>query len=95
MFTFLALGALTAAAVIILAHKLGIRKIAGHDKSADVLLSAGLMFVFAGTITGLITAAIAGIIVSLYLIAVKRNIQVEHLVFNGLRLPTWQPLQLT
>lgn len=93
MFTALIMGGLVAAGVIIVAHKLGIRKVAGNDVVADVAISAGLMFLFAGTISGLMTGAIAGIIVSLYLMAIKNNIQVEKLTLGQYFLPKWQPVR--
>lgn len=91
MITALLMGGLVAVGTILLAHKLGIRKIAGHDAAADIALSVGLAILFAGTISGLMTAAIAGILVSLYLMAVKRISTVERLTFNGLT-PQWVPV---
>lgn len=95
MFTALIMGGLVAAGVIILAHKLGIRKIAGHDVAADVAISAGLMILFAGTISGLMTGAIAGIIVSLYLMAIHKYASVEKLTITKDNwLPHWEPVPL-
>lgn len=88
MITLILMGGLVALATIILAHKLGIRKIAGNDIAADIMLSVGLAVLFAGTMSGLMIAAIAGILVSLYLIAVKKTVQVQKLVFRNWK-PQW------
>lgn len=91
MISLILMGGLVAIGTIILSHKLGIRKVAGNDIAADIVLSVGLAVLFAGTMSGLMIAAIAGIIVSLYLIAVKKTVQVERLSFHGLK-PQWVPV---
>ena len=89
--TTLILGALTAVGVIITIHKLGSKKVAGNDIIADITITAGLAWLFAGTITGLMTAATAGILVSLYIIYLKRTGKVEKLTWYKGRL-AWRPV---
>jgi hypothetical protein len=84
MLTTILLGAVVAVGTIIIAHKTGIRKVAGHETTSDVVLTVGLGVLFAGTYSGLLTAAIAGIIISLYLAAVNKVTTVQRFgIHNG------------
>ena len=84
--TAIIMGSVVAIGTIILAHKTGIRKVAGHGVTSDILLTVGLGALFAGTISGLLTAAIAGIIISLYLGAVNHLTTVERFGYTNGRL---------
>lgn len=87
--TSLIMGGLVALGVIILLHKTGMKKLVGYEKTTDVIVSLGLTALFVGTLGGLMTAAIAGIIVSLYLAFYRWTAPtVEKLTFDGLK-PRW------
>jgi len=62
---------LCALAFIIIMHKLGIRKFTGYSVITDIFISGGLTILFIGTFAGMVTALIAGIFVSLYLVLAK------------------------
>ena len=66
------LGLLSAISVLILLHKTGIRKKVKQDAWLDIIVTALLTVLFAGTILGLATAVVAGLLVSIYLL-VTRN----------------------
>lgn len=65
------ISALCALAFIIIMHKLGIRKFCGYSVITDIFISGGLTILFIGTFTGMVTALIAGIFVSVYLVFAK------------------------
>ena len=67
----LAMGALAALAIIIIMHKIGIRKFCGYSVHADILISGVFTILFLGTFAGMVSALVAGIFVSLYLAMAK------------------------
>ena len=67
----LTLSALCAIAFIIILHKCGIRNFTKHSIVTDVFISGLLTILFFGTFSGMVTALIAGIFVSLYLVFAK------------------------
>jgi hypothetical protein len=69
--TLLSISALCALSLIILMHRIGIRKFTGYSVFADIVISGGLTILFLGTFTGMVTALIAAILVSLYLVFSK------------------------
>lgn len=60
-------GALSAASVLLLLFKLGIRRVLGMELFADTVLTFFLVFVFAGTFVGMQVGLIAALIVSVTL----------------------------
>ena len=71
MESFLIMGGLTALGVIILLIRAGLRRILQFGVFTDIIVSLGLIIFFAGTFSGLMTAAIAGIAVSAFLLLAK------------------------
>lgn len=67
----LVISALCALAFIIIMHKIGIRKFTGYSVFTDIFISGGLTIMFFGTFSGMVTALIAGIFVSVYLVFSK------------------------
>lgn len=67
----LTLSALCAVAFVILLHKIGIRNFTSHSVLTDIFISGLLTILFFGTFSGMVTALIAGIFVSLYLVFAK------------------------
>jgi hypothetical protein len=67
----LIMGGLMALAFVILMHKIGIKKFTGYSVHTDILVSGVLTILFLGTFAGMLTAAIGGIFVSLYLAFAK------------------------
>jgi hypothetical protein len=66
------MGILTGVAIIILLFKMGIGKFIRFGWQTDVILSAGLAFIFVGTMSGMMIGIIAGIVVSLFLSFMKK-----------------------
>ncbi len=58
---------LTAIAFMILMYKAGIRRFTKHSVMTDVVVSGVLTILFVGTFSGMATALVAGIFVSLML----------------------------
>lgn len=65
------MGAITACAFLILLYKLGIYKFLRFDSLTDLAVTAALAMLFAGTMSGMMIAATAGIFVSLALYAMR------------------------
>lgn len=63
---------ISAVGVIIVLHKLGIRRAVKYDPWTDIALTAVLAIMFAGTMTGMVIAMAAGLIISLYLLVARR-----------------------
>ncbi len=68
----MAAGLLTAGAIIFLLLKLPLKKLLAFDVGLDVLITFALVFMFAGTYSGMVAAALAGCIVSGFLLLAKR-----------------------
>lgn len=66
------LGAITAFATLIVLYKLGIYKFLRFDSLTDLGVTAALAFMFAGTMSGLMIAATAGIMVSIALLFMRK-----------------------
>lgn len=72
MLETIGLGFLTALAVCIIMWKINLQFFAMFHWQADLLVSAGLAILFMGTFSGIMTAAIAGIFVSIFLSLARR-----------------------
>lgn len=73
MFTTIAvLATATCAAALVTGSRVfGLKKIVKHSTKADVAFTAGTAFVLAGTLTGLATAIVAGLLMALTLSVLK------------------------
>lgn len=73
MFTTIAvLATATCAAALVTGSRVfGLKKIVKHSTKADVAFTAGTAFVLAGTLTGLATAIVAGLLMALTLSFLK------------------------
>ena len=72
-------GLLSAAGLLFLLFKFGIRRVINHDILFDVLITFFLMFVLAGTYAGMMAALIGGLMVSVVLFVLKRTMYREKL----------------
>ena len=77
---------LTSASALIVAYKMGIKKVLAFDIPIDIALTGGLMYAFSGTYSGMLTACISGLIVSLIFMYLKRTICYEKLTLDGWKL---------
>ncbi len=68
------LGFLTALAVCIIMWKINLEFFAKYHWQSDLIVSGGLAFILMGTFSGVVTAAVAGIFVSIFLSVVRRII---------------------
>lgn len=64
-------GILTAISVFVLLCFFDIRRVAGYHVWIDIFFSVGLVAVYAGTFSGMITAFFGGLTLSIMLLAVK------------------------
>lgn len=71
MDTFLILGSITALGVIIIFYRIGIRRVLRWGAGVDVLVSVGLAAWLANTFMGVMTALIAGVLISGFLLIAK------------------------
>lgn len=71
METFLILGALTALGIALIFIRIGLRRVLRFGAGVDVAISIGLLVFFAGTFSGLMTAAVAGIGVTAFLLLAR------------------------
>jgi len=79
-------GMLTAASIVALLFKFGdIRKVLWFDKPIDLIVSCGLGYLFWGTATGMLTAAVAGLTLSLVLLAARQTLGYKRLTWRGWR----------
>jgi hypothetical protein len=78
------LGGITAFATLIVLYKLGIYKFLRFDTLTDLGVTLALATLFAGTMSGLMIAATAGIIVSLVLLFLRKTAGIKQ----------WTPAEL-
>jgi len=71
-------GLLSAFGILIVLFKFGVKRVIGFDLPLDIAITAFLLFSFAGTFSGMMTAMIGGIIVSLVLLAMRKTVQYER-----------------
>lgn len=70
--TLMVPGIMTAIAVLVPLCFLDIRKVAGYHILVDVLFSVALIFTYAGTFSGMVTAFIGGLFFSFTLFFLKK-----------------------
>ncbi len=68
MDTFLILGTITAVSVIIIFYRIGIKRVLRWGAAVDVFISVTLAAWMANTFMGIITALVAGVMISLFLL---------------------------
>ena len=74
-------GFLSAVGLLFLIFKFGVRRIIAYDIPIDIAVTALLMYLFAGTYSGMIAAMVGGLIVSITLFSMKRTMRREELKF--------------
>jgi len=72
-------GLLSALGLLVLIFKFGIRRIIAYDIPIDIVSTGLLMYLFAGTYSGMIAAMVGGLIISITLFTVKKSIYREEL----------------
>jgi len=72
-------GLLSAAGLLFLIFKFGVRRIITYDIPIDIAVTALLMYLFAGTYSGMIAAMVGGLVVSITLFIMKRTMYHESL----------------
>jgi|TARA_B110000091_G_C13731081_1_gene439084 membrane protein CcdC involved in cytochrome C biogenesis len=72
-------GLLSALGLLFLIFKFGIRRVIAYDIPIDIVVTGLLMYLFAGTYSGMLAAMIAGLIVSVTLFAMKKTMYREEL----------------
>ena len=75
----LSAGLLTALGIIFLLYKVGFNHILGFDILIDIVATIGLMYVFAGTYSGMMAAIIGGLFISIVLIIAKQFVSYKKL----------------
>jgi|TARA_B110000238_G_scaffold119255_1_gene129234 hypothetical protein len=75
----LSAGLLTALGIIFLLYKVGFNNILGFDILIDIVATIGLMYVFAGTYSGMMAAIIGGLFISVVLIIAKQFVSYKKL----------------
>ena len=70
-------GLIAAAGMLFLLFKFGVRKIINYDIYVDLFVTVLLMFLLAGTFSGMMAALTAGTIVSVLLFFMKRTMRHE------------------
>ena len=72
-------GLLYALGLLFLIFKFGIRRVISYDIPVDIAVTLLLMYVFAGTYSGMMAAMVGGLIVSITLFIMKRTMVREVL----------------
>ena len=76
---FIGFAILIALGMLLLVFKLGVLKVLGYDFWFDLIITTTLMGSLAGTFAGMTVALLAGLIVSIVLMALKKLIGYEKL----------------
>lgn len=74
-------GVLSAAGLLFLIFKFGIRRALAFDIPIDIACTGLLMFLFAGTFGGMFAAMVGGLTVSVTLFVLKKTITREELMW--------------
>ncbi len=74
-------GLISAAGLLFLIFKFGVRRAISFDIPLDVACTGLLMFLFAGTFGGMMAAMVGGLVVSITLLVMKRTMTREELMF--------------
>ena len=85
----LTIGILSALGLLLLALKIGGRKVIGMDIVFDIAITITLMIMFAGTFSGMAAAMIGGLFVTILLFIMKRTMVHETLTVEK-GLPKWK-----
>ena len=87
--TVIALGVVAAAAKIVLLMRLGqLRRLMALHWVLDLAAGAAFAFLFGGTLTGMLIAAIAGLTFSAFVTVYRKIVGYETLRLQGCR-PVW------
>jgi hypothetical protein len=78
----LSAGLLTALGIIFLLYKVGFKHVLAYDVIVDMVATAGLMYMFAGTYSGMMAAIIGGLFISIVLIMAKYFVNYQKLSFS-------------
>lgn len=79
-------------AILLIAGKTTLRRILGFGVTIDIILSGALIFMFAGTFSGMVAALAGGLFISAVLRTTALIVGTEKLSFNGWkRMPAWTP----
>lgn len=74
-------GLLSAAGLLFLIFKFGVRRAISFDIPLDIACTGLLMFLFAGTLGGMMAAMVGGLAISITLLIMKRTMTREQLMF--------------
>lgn len=83
-----AIGVLAAVAKIVLLHRFGVlRKVMAFHGLLDLAVGSMFAWLFFGTLTGMVIAAVAGLTFSLFITIYRRFFGYERLTLRG-----WRPV---
>ena len=85
----LTIGIISALGLLLLALKVGGRKVIGMDIVFDIAITITLMIMFAGTFSGMAAAMIGGLFVTILLFIMKKTMVHETLTVEK-GLPKWK-----
>ena len=85
----LTIGIISALGLLLLALKVGGRKVIGMDIVFDIAITITLMIMFAGTFSGMAAAMFGGLFVTILLFIMKRTMVHETLTVEK-GLPKWK-----
>jgi len=74
-------GLLSAMGLLVLLFKFGIRRILAYDIAIDIAATGLLMYLFAGTYSGMFAAMVGGLVISVTLFVMKKSMYREELHF--------------
>jgi len=74
-------GLLSAAGLLFLIFKFGVRRMIAYDIPLDIATTGLLMFLFAGTFGGMMAAMVGGLVVSITLFVMKKTMVREELMW--------------
>lgn len=77
----IAAGLISAAGLLFLLFKFGVRRVIAYDIPLDILTTSLLMFMFAGTFGGMMAAMVGGLVVSITLFVMKSTMTREQLMW--------------
>ena len=79
MATFILVGAMTVIGVLLMLARLNIKRFLGYPNTVDILFTLLMLWMFAGTFSGMVAAGFASLFMSIILWVLRSTLGAERL----------------